>query len=68
MAEQFGDDDDVDAGAQQVGGEGVGRQGEVARVVEDVGVGGGFVDEFSWLTVRSGLLRVPAQIGQRRTR
>jgi hypothetical protein len=37
VAEQFGDDDDGDVGAQQVGGEGVaedvGGQGEVARVV-----------------------------------
>ncbi|MBA8953161.1 hypothetical protein HNR61_004811 [Actinomadura namibiensis] len=49
MAEKFGGDDDVDAGAQQVGGEGVpqgvGGQGEGARVVDDLGVGGEFVDE-----------------------
>lgn len=49
VAEEFGDDDDVDARAQEVGRQGVpqgvGGKGEGARVVEDVGVGGKLVHE-----------------------
>nr|WSY49041.1 hypothetical protein OG999_02030 [Streptomyces sp. NBC_00886] len=47
MTEDFGDDDDVDADAEQVGGhpEDVGGQGEVACFVDDAGVGGEFVHE-----------------------
>lgn len=49
MAHQLGDHDDVDAGAQQVGAEGVPqgvRGGErLARLIDQVGVGGEFVEE-----------------------
>jgi hypothetical protein len=49
VAEGFGDGDDVDAGAEQVGGQGVPQsvcgQGEGACFVDDVGVGGEFVHE-----------------------
>jgi hypothetical protein len=49
VAHQLGDHDDVDAGAQQVGAEGVPqgvRGGErLARLVQQVGVGGEFVEE-----------------------